>query len=148
MSGHLSENWISRESGSCSNTTTPAHVILPKIGLRRTKVMYGMAKSKSRPLNPTEMLWKDLKQAVHRRNTHQHHRVKVVLYWGMCSNSCKLLCRTDQQLQETLPAVIAAKGGHTKYREQRFTYFATYRCATGSFFSINKWQAIYFWLYY
>ncbi len=54
-----------------------------------------------------------------------------------------LLCRTDQHLQET--SVTAAKGGHTRYWKQRFTYFCnTQICNTGSFFSINKWQRKYF----
>ncbi len=56
-----------------------------------------------------------------------------------------LLCRTDQHLQETLPSVTAAKGGHTRYWKQRFTYFCNAQiCNTGSFFSINKWQRKYF----
>ncbi len=56
-----------------------------------------------------------------------------------------LLCRTDQHLQETLPSVTAAKGGHTRYWKQRFTYFCNAQiCNTGYFFSINKWQRKYF----
>ncbi len=56
-----------------------------------------------------------------------------------------LLCRTDQHLQESLPSVTAARGGHTRYWKQRFTYFCNAQiCNTGSFFSINKWQRKYF----
>ncbi len=52
-----------------------------------------------------------------------------------------LLCRTDQHLHGNLPSVTAAKGGHTRYWKQRFTYFCNAQiCNTGSFFSINKWE--------
>ncbi len=45
----------------------------------------------------------------------------------------------------SLPSVTAAKGGHTRYWKQRFTYFCNAQiCNTGSFFSINKWQRKYF----
>ncbi len=55
------------------------------------------------------------------------------------------MCRTDQHLQETLPSFTAAKGGHTIYWKQKFTYFCNAQiCNTRSFFSINKWQRKYF----
>lgn len=65
MSGHLSENWISRES---RKTTTPGtQVILPNNLLKKNKVNVLEWLSQIPDLNPIAILWKELKQAVHRR---------------------------------------------------------------------------------
>ncbi len=51
-----------------------------------------------------------------------------------------LLYKTDQHLHANVQ-VTAAKGGHTRYWKQRFTYFCNAQIwKTWSFFSINKWQ--------
>ncbi len=56
-----------------------------------------------------------------------------------------LLCRTGQHLQETLPSVTAAKGGHTRYWKHWFTYFCNAEiCNSGSFCSINTWHRKHF----
>jgi hypothetical protein len=71
--------------------------------------------SQSPDLNPIENLWNELKRRVHKRRPSNIEELKTfaVEEWG------KIPTETCQHLVETykkrLSAVIAAKGGHTKY---------------------------------
>ncbi len=107
--------------------------------LKKNKVNVLEWLSQSPDLNPIKMLWKDLSKQFIGENP----PTSQSLSGSALRNGLKLmlLCRTDQHLQETLPSVTAAKGGHTRYWKQRFTYFCNAQiCNTGSFFSINKRQ--------
>ncbi len=124
MSGQPSKNWISRESGSCSKTTTPSiQVVLQKEWLKKNKVNVLEWSSQSPDLNPIEMFWKDLKQAIHRRKATNIPELKwfCTEEWAKYPTShCSGLIST---YKKRLPAVIAEKESHTRYWKQRFTYF-------------------------
>ena len=71
--------------------------------------------SQSPDLNPIEMLWRDLKKAVHKRSPKNLKELKsyIVEEWGKISpERCQ---RLVEAYQHRLLAVIEAKGGITKY---------------------------------
>ncbi len=102
---------------------------------------FEMEKSQSPYLNPIKMLWKDIGKQFIGGNP----PTSQSLSGSVIRNGLKL-CKTYQRLQETLPSVTTANGGHTRYWKQRFTYFCNMICNTGSLFSKNKWQRQHFYL--
>ncbi len=108
--------------------------------LKKNKVNVLEWLSQSPDLNPIKMLWTDLSKQFIGGNP----PTSQSLSGSALRNGLKLLHVIVQDwsaFQETLPSVTAAKGGHTRYWKQRFTYFCNAQiCNTGSFFSINKWQ--------
>ncbi len=112
--------------------------------LKKNKVNVLEWLSQSPDLNPIKMLWTDLSKQFIGGNP----PTSQSLSGSALRNGLKLLHVIVQDwsaFQETLPSVTAAKGGHTRYWKQRFTYFCNAQIVnTGSFFSINKWQRKYF----
>ncbi len=97
--------------------------------------------SQSPDLNPIKMLWKDPSKQFIGGNP----PASQSLSGSALRNGLKLLHVIVQDWSAfTRTSVTAAKGGHTRYWKQRFTYFCNAQiCNTGSFFSINKWQRKY-----
>ncbi|KAI3368362.1 hypothetical protein L3Q82_008070 [Scortum barcoo] len=71
--------------------------------------------SQSPDLNPIEMLWSDLKRAVHARNPSNISQLKEICIeeWGKLSlDQCQ---RLVDGYKKRLTEVISAKGGNTSY---------------------------------
>lgn len=72
--------------------------------------------SQSPDLNPIEMLWGDLKQAVHARNPSNISQLKefCIEEWGKLSSDFQCQ-RLVKGYKRRLAEVISAKGGNTSY---------------------------------
>ncbi|KAI3373739.1 hypothetical protein L3Q82_022323 [Scortum barcoo] len=81
----------------------------------RKKIVAAYESVKVPDLNPIEMLWGDLKRAVHARNPSNISQLKefCIEEWGkLSSDRCQ---RLVDGYKKRLTEVISAKGGNTGY---------------------------------
>lgn len=106
----LKRNWTLQHDNDPKHTSKST-----KDWLKRKKWRVLEWPSQSPDLNPIEMLWGDLKRAVHARNPSNISQLKVfcVEEWGkLSSDRCQ---RLVDGYKKRLTEVISAKGGNTSY---------------------------------
>lgn len=134
--GHLSNSWNWIESGPITQDNNPKHTIKStKEWLKKKKWRVMEWPSQSPDLNPIEMLWGDLKWAVHKKTLQLKEHCMEVWSKRPASRCQRLVANYAKHLQE----VISAKGGNTSYRSQGCTYFSHRRNSHLLIFLLNKW---------
>lgn len=113
--------WVMQQDNDPKHTSHSTKEWLKK---NKLKVLHWL--SQSPDFNPIEILWKDLKWAVHLSKSGNIPELKKICMkeWG------KIPPGWHAGLIMHLVAVIVVKGSHTKYQKQRFTYFSTHRFVT------------------
>ncbi len=114
---NLERKWVMCAWGHCITRSRSTKEVL------KNKVNVFEWPSQNPDLNLIEILWKELKQAVHRREPNNIAELRwfPTEEWAKIPTSrCAGLISS---YKKHLPAVIDAKRGHTRYWKQRFTYF-------------------------
>ncbi len=135
----LKEMFVTSSSsalGLCSRTIIPNTPATPPLTGSRKKNKVLEWPSQSPDLNPTEMLWHDLKQSIHAQKPLQCGWIKTILQRRVGQNSSTAMWKTHCQVLQMLDCSCCCKGWHNQLFDLGGNYFLQSQVGLNSFFPL------------